>query len=339
MLCKYRADEPGSFHHVICRAVEGRHIFAEDRDRADRLKRLYKLVDEGCFRIHAWVIMSNHFHLLLERLETELSRSIQRLLTGFAMRYNKLHERRGHLFQGRFRSIRIERESYLLELLRYIHLNPLRAGIVSNLKELEDYVPSGHLHIIGKMNYPWQSIDLIKAYFSEEASSYSWVDRYIDYLGSDDEKYRLEFEEGSFFINRQGLQKSDIEVGEGVSEKTTRILGNRDFATELYGNIRNKRKITVRERLEEHETLLDLLETASSATGVSQKAIRNSGGSRRTNRIRRVLARIIVNEIGLSISDAARFLRVSPGMISKYLAGETTPSMLIVENLIKRSEK
>ena len=101
--------------------------------------RVAALADAKSFTVYAWVLLSNHFHLLVQTGALPLARSMGSLLTGYAGAFNRRHHRRGHLLQNRYKSIVCEAEPYLLELVRYLHRNPLRAGLVSNLEVLEPY--------------------------------------------------------------------------------------------------------------------------------------------------------------------------------------------------------
>ena len=97
-----------------------------------------------------------------------LSKSMRKILTGYVVNYNRRHKRYGHLFQNRYKSIICEDDPYLLELTRYIHLNPLRAGIVKNLKELNGYQWCGHSGIMGKVKREWQDRETVLAYFGKK---------------------------------------------------------------------------------------------------------------------------------------------------------------------------
>ena len=123
---KARIDAPGALHHIICRGFERRRIFLSDRDRDDFVKRLSHIVSDSGTLCYAWALIPNHFHLLLQTGNTAISTVMRRLLTGYAVSFNKRHERQGRLFQNRYKSILCQQEPYLLELVRYIHLNPLR---------------------------------------------------------------------------------------------------------------------------------------------------------------------------------------------------------------------
>ena len=130
-----RLDAPGALHHIVVRGIERRKIFRDDSDRGDFLERLSAILGESRTPCYAWALMPNHFHLLLKTGQTPISTLMRRLLTGYAVSFNLRHRRSGHLFQNRYKSILCQEDSYLLELVRYIHLNPLRAKLVSSMKE------------------------------------------------------------------------------------------------------------------------------------------------------------------------------------------------------------
>jgi putative transposase len=156
-----RIDAPDALHHVICRGIERRKIFREDSDRDDFLKRLETILGATQTLCYAWVLMPNHFHLLLRTGNVPIARVMRQLLSGYAGRFNRVHRRAGHLFQNRYKSILCQEEPYLLELVRYIHLNPLRAKQVTTLKQLDRYRYCGHSALMGHRPNEWQAIDSV----------------------------------------------------------------------------------------------------------------------------------------------------------------------------------
>ena len=140
------------------RAIERGVLFASDTDRRSFVDCLGIVVSQAGASVYAWSLMPNHFHLLVRTGLTPLSQLMQRLLTGYAVTFNRRHRRSGHVFQNRFQSILVDQDSYLLELVRYIHLNPVRAGLVASVEDLERYPWSGHAAIVAAHPPAWQAV-------------------------------------------------------------------------------------------------------------------------------------------------------------------------------------
>src|SRR3989304_1672145 len=134
-----RLDIPGALHHIMVRGINKSAIFRNDQDRSRFLERLGQNVIEGKCAIYAWVLMNNHVHILFKSGKEGISSVMRKLLTWYAQDYNRRHNRTGHLFENRYKSILCEEDTYLLILVRYIHLNPIRAKIVT-MDQLDRYV-------------------------------------------------------------------------------------------------------------------------------------------------------------------------------------------------------
>lgn len=165
-----RIDAPGAVHHIIARGIERRQIFRDDTDRNDFVRRLGEVVIDTQTRCYAWALIPNHFHLLLKTGSVPVATVMRRLLTGYAIAFNRRHRRSGHLFQNRYKSILCEEDPYLKELLCYIHLNPLRARVVKDLKALDRYRYTGHSCLIGSRPNKWQAVDDVLSVFSARVS-------------------------------------------------------------------------------------------------------------------------------------------------------------------------
>jgi REP element-mobilizing transposase RayT len=161
-----RIDLPDLLQHVIVRGVNRCDIFADDHDRLRCLERLSVLLVETHTECLAWALMPNHFHLLLRPRQNRLAHVMRRLLTGYAIYFNHRHQRSGHLFQNRYKSIVCDEEAYLLELVRYIHLNPLRTGLVDGLDALERYPWTGHAVLLGRAAFAGQQADRVLVLFA-----------------------------------------------------------------------------------------------------------------------------------------------------------------------------
>lgn len=165
-----RLDAPGALHHVIARGIERRDIYVDDHDRSDFLERLASIVDRGRCDVFAWCLLSSHFNLLIRTGPVPLSSCMLRLLTGYAARFNRRHHRCGHLFQNRFRSTLVDQDAYLVELVRYIHLNPVVAGMVA-LDDLNRYPWTGHSVLLGHLTYNWQQTGFVLAHFGPKVGA------------------------------------------------------------------------------------------------------------------------------------------------------------------------
>jgi putative transposase len=142
--------------HIICRGIERRRIFKDDTDRDIFVTRLGSVLLKTLTPCFAWALLPNHFHLLLRTGSTPISTVMERLLTGYASEFNLRYRRHGHLFQNRYKSILSQTDTYLLELVRYIHLNPIRAHIVTTMEQLRGYRYCGHYGLLGCDTPPWQ---------------------------------------------------------------------------------------------------------------------------------------------------------------------------------------
>jgi putative transposase len=158
---KARIDAPGALHHIIIRGIEGKAIFKDGFDRENFLDRLSALVSESKTACYGWALMTNHVHLLLKTGLSPVATVMRRLLTGYALSFNRRHRRHGQLFQNRYKSFLCEEDLYLKELVRYIHLNPLRAEMVKDLKDLKSYPYCGHGALLGKVKNDWQDSEYV----------------------------------------------------------------------------------------------------------------------------------------------------------------------------------
>ena len=162
---KARIDAPGALHHIIVRGIEQCQIFRDDRDRDQFIQRFSDILTDTETPCYAWALIPNHVHLLLKTGSLPIATVMRRLLTGHAVFYNKRHRRSGHLFQNRYKSILCQEDVYLLELVRYIHLNPIRAKLVQDIQALSQYPYSGHSVLMGKVKNEWQDINWVLGFY------------------------------------------------------------------------------------------------------------------------------------------------------------------------------
>lgn len=163
-----RIDIPGAIHHVIVRGLERNKIFTDDKDRGNFITRLKTTLTNTACQCYAWVLIPNHFHLLIRTGKRSLTDMMRSLLTGYAIYFNRRYNRHGYLYQNRYKSILCQEDRYLKRLVAYIHLNPLRARIVKTIEELDSYPWSGHIALIGNKYNNWQAIKEVLLYFSDK---------------------------------------------------------------------------------------------------------------------------------------------------------------------------
>lgn len=218
---------PGAVYHITARGNERKEIYRTDADRTAFLSILSQAVERYRLVLHAYVLMNNHYHLLLETQEGNLPLAIRHLNGIYSSYFNRSHRRVGHLFQGRYKAIVIEKESYLLELSRYIHLNPIR---VKKRVRLASCRWSSYPDYVGKRKAPkWLTTGAVLSQFGKNRSR-------------SESAYRIFVEEG----NQKGVDRPwDKTVGQAV-------LGGESFLRTIRGKMEKgkNREVPDRKRLE-----------------------------------------------------------------------------------------
>jgi putative transposase len=229
-----RLDAPGVLHHVIIRGIERRNIFRDDKDRENLLERIEILLPETKTACYAWALIPNHAHFLFRSGEVGLSTLMRRLLTGYAVSFNRRHNRHGQLFQNRYKSIICQEDAYLKELVRYIHLNPLRGKIVTDISELNKYRYCGHSVLMGKKNREWQDVEYVLSYFGTKVGDAR--KRYLAYVEAGiDQGRRPELVGGGLIRSLGGwtaVRNKQLD-GQNRLKGDERILGDSEFVMEV----------------------------------------------------------------------------------------------------------
>jgi putative transposase len=233
MVRPLRIEYPGAWYHVTCRGNERRNIFRDEADRGKFLEILADNVKLYGIELHCYVLMENHFHLLLMTPEADLKKFMQRLNTTYTVYFNRRHRRVGHLFQGRYKSILIEKDEYLVELSRYIHLNPVRIRRYSQLE-------AGEKRKILK-GYPWSSYGGFTQVRKGQAfMNYSVI---LDMAGGGD-RFRGRRRYEHFVMD--GVKKDmNITFWKGVRGQA--VLGSDNFVDWIYERFLSGRKADRRE--------------------------------------------------------------------------------------------
>jgi REP element-mobilizing transposase RayT len=226
---KARIDAPGAVHHIMARGIERRTIFRHDEDRDDFIDRLSRILAETKTPCYAWALMPNHFHLLSRTGAVPISNIMRRLLAGYAQSFNRRHRRHGHLFQNRYKSILCQEDTYLLELVRYTHLNPLRAKVVADLRRLNTYRYCGHGVLLGKPQSDFQQTDVVLIRFAGTVKKARSLYREYVKKGVSQGK-RSELSGGGLVRSTGGWSAVKMLRKSGLFQKSDeRILGNGDF--------------------------------------------------------------------------------------------------------------
>lgn len=309
-----RLDAPGVLHHIIIRGIERKTIFRDDEDREDFLSRLGRLLPSTKTSCFAWALIPNHAHLLLRTGSVPLSTLMSRLLTGYAGYFNRRHKRSGQLFQNRYKSILCQEEIYFSELVRYIHLNPLRAGLVNNLAQLNRYAFCGHGVLMGHRRRDWQDADYVLRYFGKQASDARR--QYCSFVESGIDQGRRDELTGGGLIRSLGgwsaVQKRNMRDARIKSDE--RILGDGDFVDTLLSeaNERFERHYEMRRHGIDMEKIA---ERAATLCSVEPADIFSRGKQPGKVKARSLFCYWVVSELGISHLELARRIGISgPGV-------------------------
>lgn len=273
MARKPRIHAPCAYYHVILRGNGKQDIFFDEPDRY----RFYLLLQEGVerfrCRIHAFCLMTNHVHLLVQVADLPLARIMQNLSFRYTRWVNWRHERSGHLFQGRYQAVLIDGDAYLLELVRYLHLNPVRAGMVSSPG---DYPWSGHKAYCGQETIPWLSTDPTLEMLSAKRSTA--IRAYA-----------------AFVNDGIGTGRRGDFHGEKVDD--SRLLGNEAFVRSLVGE---------RRQLPEKISIDEVISVVCDRYGVAPAMLALPGKQRPFSHARGMAAWIVQDLPSCSLTDLAR---------------------------------
>lgn len=315
---KARLDAPGTLHHVMIRGIEGRDIFNDDQDRKEFISRIGKLIPKTSDKILAWALMKNHVHLLFVSGNCGISKFMGRLLTGYALWYNRRYKRNGHLFQDRYKSIICEEEPYLLELVRYIHLNPLRAFDVKNIDELDIYAWSGHSCLVGRSKNVFQEREYVLSQFGKREKTAAQAYRKFIKDGQS-QGNRSELVGGGLIRSLGGWSKVlSLSGSKSKIDYDSRILGNGDFVGDIIkGADKNlKRQLRLNER---KDTINKMVEKLCREEGIKEQEIKNGGRSKKASTVRAKIAHLLNHEFGISAAEIARNLGVCTSAIVKAI--------------------
>lgn len=312
-----RLDAPGVLHHVMARGIENTLLFRTDEDRADFLRRLATQVETTGTQVFAWALLPNHVHLLLRTGHRPLASLMRRLLTGYAHAFNRRHRRHGHLFQNRYRSIVVEDDPYLLELTRYIHLNPLRAGRVRTLRELDRYPWAGHSALLGHVARPWQAVEAILGQLAERRRVAQR--RYRTFVAAGVAQGRRPDLQGGGLRRSAGGWTALAALRRGRERWAfdERILGRGPFVEQLLRE--TERAAPLPGRAAAWRALPVLITRVAATLGVNPQELRTGSRLRPVARARAAVGAVAVRYLGLPASGVAAALGVTSMAIFRGL--------------------
>jgi len=317
-----RLDAPSVLQHVMARGIERRKIFWDDKDCSSFLERLALILEETQTQCYAWVLIPNHFHILLRTGATPLSTVMRRLMTGYAVIFNIRHRRSGHLFQNRYKSVVCEEDPYLLELIRYIHLNPLRAKLVEDLNALDKYPWTGHSVLLGNNKNPL--VPEIPLSIGEDKSlAEKTVEDVLKYFGKNlkeaRRRYRQFVEKGIKQGKRPDLQGGGLVRSAGgdtsvLSPKRKedrelsdqRVLGSGGFV----GAVLQESERLLEKKYKPKRPIEELIEVVAGRLDLKPKLICSGSRQQKIAEARALVAYLAVEETGHSAAEVARHLGV-----------------------------
>ncbi|MBL8024173.1 MAG: transposase [Elusimicrobia bacterium] len=313
-----RVNIPGLLYHIMARGIERRPIFSDKIDYDDFLERLEKGLEQCPGQLLGWALMPNHFHLLFRAGTRGISALMQRVMTGYAVAFNHRHGRAGHLFQNRYKSIVCEEETYLLELVRYIHLNPIRAKIVRNMEELKSYPYSGHSGLMGTHKRKWQEINEVLHRFSmKDSPAKKLYERFVE----DGIKAgrRPELMGGGLLRSAGGLAGL---LGRSRSEREAydeRVLGSGGFVETVLKGVEGDDRRRAEYRRQDL-TIETLAERVASEEGINATSLFERGRQDAVSRGKALLIYLGVEYLGMASREMAKLTQMSDPAASKARA-------------------
>ncbi len=307
---------PGACYHIIGRGFERRDVFSEPEHKQDFLRRLEKGLFKVGAQCFAWALMSNHYHLLIRASEIPLGKLMSSVLTGFACYYNRQHDRSGYVFQNRFQSILCDEQSYFLELVRYIHLNPVRAKQLESLDELDHYPWTGHAAVMGNASCGWLEVDELLGHFASTDKQARY--RYREFIGNGlSACSEADLSGGGLIRSHQGWENLSRLKRENVScIGDERILGTGEFVRTALNEDELKVE-TYTLRKSQGWSFTALSQAICVQFGVSGDQLLSKSRAVNVSDAKSMLCYWAVEELGLTVTDVAKELNMSHQGASK----------------------
>jgi REP element-mobilizing transposase RayT len=268
--------------------------------------------------IYAWALMTNHAHILLASGPAGLSKFMRRLLTGYAISYNRRHHRHGHLFQNRYKSIVCDEDSYFQELVRYIHLNPLRGKLVEDMSELDRYRWCGHSVLMGRIKHEWQDRDYVLSWFGgKKAQARKNYRQYVKEGISHGRRPELV---GGGLIRSLGGWSEVLSMRRDGKRLLTdqRILGSGDFVEQILNEADERVKYQLSGN-KGRQQIGEVIERVCEEENINLHELRMGSRRRRISQVRAQIVHQLVENFGIPLAEVARQVGVSASAVSKAL--------------------
>jgi REP-associated tyrosine transposase len=318
-----RLDAPGVLHHIMIRGIERRKIFRDDKDREDFIDRLSDLIPKTQTVCYAWALMPNHAHFLFRSGDVGLSTLMRRLLTGYAVRFNRRYKRHGQLFQNRYKSVICQEDIYFKELVRYIHLNPIRVKLVSDVDELNKYPFCGHSALMDKKKQPWQDTQYVLGFFGRKPKKAR--EGYLSYISAGIGQGRRPELVGGGLVRSIGgwvEVKKIRQKGQDRFKGDERILGESEFVIGVLtkANEKYNRQYELKQL---GYDLKKIEQRVQELFDIDIESVYTKGRHKSQVEARSVLSYWAVRELGMSATDLARRLGMTqPGIGYAISRGE-----------------
>jgi len=303
MARKKRVEFPGAFYHVLARGNNKQLIFKDEQDYKVYIIRLKRYHNRYKFTLYAYTLMPNHIHLLIETGLTPLSKIMQGIQESYTYYFHKKYKSVGHLFQGRYKAILCQRDTYLLELVRYIHLNPVRAALVRNS---DDYPWSSHPVYSGYLNQSFVEREFIFKMLSENESEAERI--YRQFIRDGVEKGRRD----DFYNVIDQLYLGSPEFVESINQRIKSKIKNKTHKVEKNIKVPQIQDLLITKK----KSLPEILKIVSRITKVSPQSILGDNKERYVSDARSLFIFIAVREGGISNNSLANFLEKSPSDIT-----------------------
>ena len=313
-----RLDTPGALHHVMLRGNNRGDLFVDDLDRKKFLDRLGQVVENGKCSVYAFALMSNHVHILLRSGNIGIATVMRKLLTWYAIYFNRRHRRTGHLFENRYKSILCEEDPYFLELVRYIHLNPVRAGMVADMNALDRYPWSGHRVIVGKETFRWMDRDFILLQFGKTKGKAA--EAYSAFISAGFSMGQLPHLVGGGLVRSLGgwSKVASLRQHGATEQGDERILGSSAFVMTVLREAEEKLRRQVKAG-SAGDTMPHLINEECRRRGINPREVQRGGRRTKASEARTAIAYRAATEFGLPAAEIARHLGVTTASITRAI--------------------